>query len=69
MLCTFPPFLSYEEDWEDENKLLNCPFWVLFNQDTEDLRRQINSGVIKFPEFSWAGISAEAKDFLTGMLR
>jgi len=49
--------------------LCNAPFWFFFNEETDALLKEIQSGEIKFPPQFWDKISVEAKDFVMCLLQ
>jgi len=69
LLCGFPPFFSSRLDWTDADSMNNTPFWFFFNEDTEELRRTIESGAHSFPSPYWDGISKSARDFVSSLLQ
>eukprot|EP01117_Protostelium_nocturnum_P007379 TRINITY_DN2644_c0_g1_i1.p1 TRINITY_DN2644_c0_g1~~TRINITY_DN2644_c0_g1_i1.p1 ORF type:complete len:256 (-),score=47.85 TRINITY_DN2644_c0_g1_i1:39-806(-) len=68
MLCGYPPFLSSKEDMNNEERLINSPFWVLFNRETADLKEQISKSNVEFPSFSFSHISSKALDLILKLL-
>eukprot|EP01132_Coremiostelium_polycephalum_P002196 gene2196-2707_t len=68
MLSGYPPFMSWSDDICDESKLDNSPFWLLFNDDTPDLRKSILTADFQFKTYHWDKISIEAKQFITELL-
>jgi len=68
LLCGFPPFFSCEE-YKDVGMLMNAPFWIFFNEQTDELVSAIKTGNFSFPEVFWKKISAEAKDFVASLLK
>jgi len=68
LLCGFPPFFSCEE-YKDTGMLLNAPFWVFFNEQTDELLTAIKTGDYSFPEAFWSKISNAAKDFISRLLK
>ena len=68
LLCGFPPFFSDPRDKENDDQLLNAPFWFFFNSMSPELTRQILAGDYSFPDKFWGGISREAKDFVSNLI-
>lgn len=69
MLCGFPPFFSDPTDKDNDDQLVNAPFWFFFNSVSKDLKDQILTASYSFPEKFWSEISAEAKDFVSSLLQ
>ena len=69
MLCGFPPFFSDPTDKDNDDQLINCPFWFFFNSVSAELKTQILTASYSFPEKYWSEISAEAKDFVSSLLQ
>jgi serine/threonine protein kinase len=69
MLCGFPPFFSDPTDKDNDDQLVNAPFWFFFNSVSKDLKDQILSASYSFPEKYWSEISAEAKHFVSSLLQ
>lgn len=69
MLCGFPPFFSDPTDKDNDDQLVNAPFWFFFNSVSKDLKDQILNASYSFPEKYWSEISAEAKQFVSSLLQ
>jgi calcium/calmodulin-dependent protein kinase I len=68
MLCGFPPFFSDEEARLDHDYVMNAPFWLFFNDDSQVLRQQILRGHPSFPSPAWDHISPHAQSFVSLLL-
>jgi len=68
LLCGFPPYFSCQYYIKDVNMLCDYPFWVFFNQETEELLQAIQSGKINFPSPFWDFVSQDAKNFVSSLL-
>eukprot|EP00727_Mastigamoeba_balamuthi_P003731 m51a1_g13355 putative camk camk1 protein variant 1 (371) ;mRNA; r:523-2059 len=67
MLVGRPPFLSDREMLDNEGFVLNAPFWLFFNEDTDCLHMSIVTGSFEWPDDS--EVSEGARDLVARMLR
>ena len=62
MITGRPPFIS-DPDYRDDINYQNAPFWIFYNDDTDNLRFEIQSG-----KFDLEGIPKHLADLLRKML-
>ena len=67
MLCGFPPFVS-DPSFKNDESFEMYPFWFFFNENTQELKTQIEFGNVAFPAKFWAQVSPHAKSFIRLLL-